>query len=565
MVRFLFLGLAGAGSYALLRGWPAGMPGLLRGCLAVLLLVGGLGFWSARRQRGELEIAKGTNKPGWVDFLAIGTGILALECLLLWMLSVLPGPLEEVAIRMEKVVRPAAAAEREKSGGGLGRRGGNWLWDDGRERKLPQRTNLKPGAKPEVFVRLVKEEDAARLLKRQLYVRAFVLDEFRNGTWTASGFSQEKLQADGSGWIDLGEREENEIPHEVFLGKDPAGRNFLTAIQGVRAVRLPELTVTRDGTAMLPDVSGPAGFEYLASSLPVSLTDLEGEVLESEGKPDPTGSRKLSALAEKAAGKGSLGEKLAGIVDFLQNGYGYSLVTENRKNLEPLENFLFEEKRGHCEFFATAGALMAREIGVESRVAYGWAGGQYFKESRMFVFRAREAHAWVEVRLKGYGWVVMEPTPPVVLGGGGAPRIAAADEKLPGPEDEFSELEEGAMGRSGQVERMALWLAGAFGVFAVAMFLLRRRRQEEVGGENRLSTEARRAGYEIAWRKAAGGGKGVTMSLQLKAMGEDSPDFGEELREYHYGVRYEEKPPDAEREGRLERKILRWVGRRNSG
>ena len=524
MMRFLFLGMTGAGSYALLRGWPADMPGLLRGCLAVLLLVGGLGFWSARRQRGELEIAKGTSKPGWVDFLAIGTGILALECLLLWMLSVLPGPLEEVAIQMEKVVRPAAAADREQSGGGLRRGGGNWLWDDGRERTLPKRTNLKPGAKPEVFVRLIKEDDAARLLKRQVYVRAFVLDEYRNGTWSASGLGEEKLQADESGWIDLGEREGDEIPHEVFLGKDPAGRDFLTAIQGAKAVRLPELTVSRDGTALLPDVSGPAGFEYLASSLPVSLGDLEGEVLESEGVADPTGSRRLSALAKKAAGAGSLGEKLAGIVDFLRDGYGYSLVTENRKNLEPLENFLFEEKRGHCEFFATAGALMARELGVESRVAYGWAGGQYFKESRMFVFRAREAHAWVEVRLKGHGWVVMEPTPPVVLGGGGAPRIAAADEELPGPEDEFSEMEEGAIGGDGRVERMALWLAGVFGVFAIAMFFFRRRRQEVMGRGTGISTESRRAGYVMAWRKAAGGRKGSDDGAAVGSdMGEDAP------------------------------------------
>ena len=62
---------------------------------------------------------------------------------------------------------------------------------------------------------------------------------------------------------------------------------------------------------------------------------------------------------------------------------------------------------------------MAREMGVESRVAYGWAGGSYFENDLMFVFVAREAHAWVEVKLDGYGWVVMDPTPPMVLGGAG--------------------------------------------------------------------------------------------------------------------------------------------------
>ncbi len=560
ILRFVVLGSAGAGSYALLRGWPADLPGLLRGCLAVLLLVGG-GFWSARRQNDDVEVAKGSSKPGWADFLAIGTGILALECLFLWMLSVLPGPLEDVAIRVEKTWRPAAAAEREQSGGGL-ERGGNWLWDDGRERTLPRRTNLKPGAKPEVFVRLVKKVDAERLLKRQVYVRAFVLDEYRNGTWSASGENRRELRADGSGWISFGKRADGEILHEVFLGKDPAGRNFLTTIQGARAVRLPELTVAGDGTAMLSDASGPAGFEYLASSVPVSLGDLKGEKLESEGAENRSVGGKIAALAAKAAGEGDLGERLAGIVGFLRGGYGYSLVTENRRNLEPLENFLFEEKRGHCEFFATAAALMAREIGVESRVAYGWAGGQYFKESQMFVFRAREAHAWVEVNLKAHGWVVMEPTPPVVLGGGGTPRIAAADEKMPAADGDFSETDVGGMAGGSGVERVALWLAGGFGIFAAGMFFVRlgRAGNPETGAGPKAGTEG--AGYLLAWRRATGKRKGETLARQLQVMGEDGPDFGEELREYHYGVTYAEKPSDAECEGRLEGKIEDWVGRR---
>ena len=71
-----------------------------------------------------------------------------------------------------------------------------------------------------------------------------------------------------------------------------------------------------------------------------------------------------------------------------------------------MENFLFEEKRGHCEYFATAGALMARALGLPSRVAYGWAGGTWYDDAGLFVFRANEAHAWTEVWLENFGWVL---------------------------------------------------------------------------------------------------------------------------------------------------------------
>jgi len=50
---------------------------------------------------------------------------------------------------------------------------------------------------------------------------------------------------------------------------------------------------------------------------------------------------------------------------------------------------------------------------------------------------------------------------------------------------------------------------------------------------------------------------GLTLGKQLESL-EKMPDFGDELMEYHYGVRYEEKPPDADCEGRLLKKIREW-------
>lgn len=557
--RLIVLCVAGGGAYALLRGMPEGLPALVRSCLAVLLLVGGLAWWAAKRKKDDLPLAKGVRKPGIRDYLAMGMGILALECGFLWLLSAAPAPLEEVAILIEAKLQPAAAAER--SGNGTSANAGNWLWRDEKRRALPQRTNLKPGAKPEVFVKLPQAKDAELLLKRKLYVRAFALDKFEERVWSLGGGEVRDLEADDQGWIGIGERGDGEILHEIFHGKDGGGRDTLTALQGVRAVRLPSLKVVADGMGFLPDVGGPAGYSYLASSIPVALEDLSktedwgnAKAVDSAGK--------FGTLAAKAAGEGDVLRKLLNIQSFLRDNYGYSLMTENRDDLDPLENFLFAEKRGHCEFFATAGALMARELGVEARVAYGWAGGEYFPESRMFVFRAREAHAWVEVKMKGV-WVVMEPTPPVALGGGGSPRLADAGEKPPTAEEALAEEPEKSAEKGGEVEKIALVLMGVFGVVAMVAFLLKGlRRKHDLNSEHDFHGPKRGGGYFGLWRlvcekKGLAGRSGWTLKRQLAEM-EAPPAFADELRDYHYAVRYEEKSPDADREGRLVAEIKGW-------
>ncbi len=560
IARLIALCFSGAAAYALLKGMPAAFPPLVRSCLAVLLLVGGLGWWAVGRKADDVIAASGSVRPKLRDFLAIGMGVLALECGFLWVLSAAPEPLENVAAVIELKLRPAAAAERaaEKSGS----RSGNWLWQDEGSRVLPMRTNLKPGAKPEVFVRLSREEDAKKILERKTYVRAFALDDYRRGVWSLANPRNEFLEADAGGWIRFGERRDGEILHEIFHGKDEGGRDVVTALQGLRTVRLPEVRVASEGMAVLPDISGPDGFNYMAGSIPLALEDLKGMDVRWELHP-ATGGRRMSELASKAAGSGDVLDKLLHIQDFMRKRYSYSLITENPQSLDPLENFLFAEKRGHCEFFASAGALLAREIGVETRVAYGWAGGEYFKESLMFVFRAREAHAWVEVKVPGYGWAVMEPTPPVFLGGGGVPRRADVGELPPARDEIPLPEEEATVVPGGHVGNVALGMMAAFGLVAFVAFIVKGRKRSSDGeGMVTIPGLVRNSEYFRAWQDAfgkqvKGTERGLTLRKQLDML-DEKPGFCDELLAYHYGVRYEEKSPDMECERQLLRYIKSW-------
>jgi hypothetical protein len=98
---------------------------------------------------------------------------------------------------------------------------------------------------------------------------------------------------------------------------------------------------------------------------------------------------------------------------------------------DPLTDFLFVRKEGHCEHFATALAVMLRTRGIPSRVVGGFFGGERVGER--FVVRAGDAHAWVEAYSPVRGWVTFDATPD--SGRGGRPqailaRIVDAYERL---------------------------------------------------------------------------------------------------------------------------------------
>ena len=77
----------------------------------------------------------------------------------------------------------------------------------------------------------------------------------------------------------------------------------------------------------------------------------------------------------------------------------------------PLDGFLFEDRRGYCQQFSGAMALMLRMLGIPARVAAGFSPGSYNRDTREYRVRDLDAHSWVEVYFTGIGWVPFDPTP----------------------------------------------------------------------------------------------------------------------------------------------------------
>jgi len=78
---------------------------------------------------------------------------------------------------------------------------------------------------------------------------------------------------------------------------------------------------------------------------------------------------------------------------------------------ETVDNFLFVDKRGVCEQFATAHVVMLRTLGIPARLVAGYGAGEHNPLSGYYAVRASDAHAWTEVYFPGYGWAPFDPTP----------------------------------------------------------------------------------------------------------------------------------------------------------
>jgi transglutaminase-like putative cysteine protease/MFS family permease len=90
-------------------------------------------------------------------------------------------------------------------------------------------------------------------------------------------------------------------------------------------------------------------------------------------------------------------------------GFTYSQQPGATPGLPPLVGFVIDTKTGYCQHFAGAMALMLRLLGIPARVAAGFVPGRYHDD--FWEVTDHDAHTWVEVWFRGYGWLPFDPTP----------------------------------------------------------------------------------------------------------------------------------------------------------
>ena len=142
------------------------------------------------------------------------------------------------------------------------------------------------------------------------------------------------------------------------------------------------------------------------------------------------------ALAREIRGRAGSDEAFiaAVLAKFRNEEYFYTLEPP-RLQLDSVDDFLFNTRRGFCEHFASAFTMLARAAGIPSRVVTGYQGGEYNPISGYLLIRQSDAHAWSEVWIEGRGWVRVDPTAAVAperIERGLEAALAEGGESLPG-------------------------------------------------------------------------------------------------------------------------------------
>ncbi|MFB0519439.1 MAG: DUF3488 and DUF4129 domain-containing transglutaminase family protein [Acidobacteriota bacterium] len=103
-------------------------------------------------------------------------------------------------------------------------------------------------------------------------------------------------------------------------------------------------------------------------------------------------------------------DKVRQIEDYLRKNYLYSTEAADTREADPLAGFLFDRKKGDCQYFATAMVVLLRLAGVPARVVNGFLPGEYNKLGGYYLVRQRHAHSWAEVYFPSQGWIEFDPT-----------------------------------------------------------------------------------------------------------------------------------------------------------
>ncbi len=210
------------------------------------------------------------------------------------------------------------------------------------------------------------------------------------------------------------------VQYRVLL--EPIGANVVFVIPTPRALfgnarrvleNFDQMVETLDPERFLSSYSG---ISDIAQPSPAELREARGTLPRSMPAryfqlPDKLDPRIAQLTADITRDHMTVFDKAEAIERYLSNNFGYTLELPRQVPRDPIANFLFERKRGHCEYFASAMAVMLREEGIASRVVTGFRGGEFNDLTGSYIIRARDAHAWVEAYIPGKGWATFDPTP----------------------------------------------------------------------------------------------------------------------------------------------------------
>lgn len=257
------------------------------------------------------------------------------------------------------------------------------------------------------------------------YWRDWVYDTWNGSSWSTSPTEERKFSP-----------EDAALPFPEFEGRWEASFVFYPAAQSF-TIHLPaqpqwmsrpteaQVLSNPDGTVEVisakttPSLRAGEAYEAQASLSNATINLLQSAgtnyptwIVERYLQLPPTLSDRTKELALQIAADSETPYDVASAVtQWMRDNITYSsTVPTPPSDQDVIDWMLFDQKEGFCNYYATSEIMLLRSLGIPSRMAVGYAQGEFDSETGLYTIRQRDAHAWVEVYFPGIGWVEFEPT-----------------------------------------------------------------------------------------------------------------------------------------------------------
>ncbi|MCL2146598.1 MAG: DUF3488 and transglutaminase-like domain-containing protein [Synergistaceae bacterium] len=244
-------------------------------------------------------------------------------------------------------------------------------------------------------------------MKKQLlipYWRGVVMDSFDGRTWISSTNPPNSSNVYSNTSL---------VKQEIYL--EPGRRRYLFALDIPVMVNNVNAEISANGIIVYRGRNDGRRLQYSAVSSPANSLTISGSNFRRRRNLElPQGfiPRLWGEVARITEGLNQ-SEKISAILYYLSPpNFEYSLTDLSDDN-DALEHFIFENKKGSCEFFASAMGVMLRMADIPSRLVGGYKGGMYNEAGGYYAVFEESAHVWVELwDQERSSWLRYDPTPP---------------------------------------------------------------------------------------------------------------------------------------------------------
>ncbi len=249
--------------------------------------------------------------------------------------------------------------------------------------------------------------DGAIPAKSTLYWRGLVFSRLEQGVWSALGYYDVPAQEQRPRRVNTTGAA---LHYDIIM--EPTQQNWLYSLHYAHS-NTPGVMHTSDYRLFSPT---PVETEFMYSVDTWSEVPTEPQLSDwrrkTETKLPPGGNPRTRQLALDLRGDTSSAQDYVQRVldNFTSEAFVYTLRPGTLSGRHPIDQFMFQSRRGFCEHYASAFVFMMRAAGVPARVVAGYQGGEINPVNKTVIVHQFDAHAWAEVWIAQKGWVRVDPT-----------------------------------------------------------------------------------------------------------------------------------------------------------